>query len=333
MAPLWPFVGRRSLSTTYGIIAGQKSRSKEEGSLMTTQSKERQDDALLTTTIPWIGGKHFSATRIRQAFPLSEEYDVYVELFGGGASVMAGLAPDHHVEVYNDLNEDLVNWWIQTRDHPEQMQTLLDTLPYSRMLYETYHTSLFDGSPLEPIERAVRWYYVLRGSYVVTVRQSRNGWSSGRGGERVKTYRNAIALFPKVAARFRYVQIECRDFADVLRQYESSRTLFYVDPPYIGHEHYYRGPGRKAFDWHDHERLADLLNATPAKVALSYYPHPQLEVWYPSSRWQRREWQTIKHAQRSRPTHDRVQEILLTNYGESQKQPHEKDEHIPHRAA
>lgn len=173
------------------------------------------------------------------------------------------------------------------------------------------------------MERAVRWYYVLRSSFTVNVRPSRSGWSSGRGGERVRTYHNAVSLLPQVAARFRYVQIECRDFSEILKHYEGPRTLFYVDPPYIGYEKYYRGPDNKRFDWHDHEQLAEFLNTTSAMVALSYYIHPQLDTWYPSTTWRRMEWQTIKHAQRTRATHDRVQEVLLMNYASSDDRPNE----------
>lgn len=86
-------------------------------------------------TIPWIGGKYYSAERIRQALPPPRDYDVYVEPFGGGASVMAGLSPGSHTEVYNDSNKDLVNWWMQMRDESEYMQERLDSLPYSRSLY------------------------------------------------------------------------------------------------------------------------------------------------------------------------------------------------------
>jgi DNA adenine methylase len=267
--------------------------------------------------LAWIGGKYYSAERILEAFPPANRYDVYVEPFGGAAHVLARKSPAHHLEIYNDRNRDLVNWWRWMRDHPEKLEARLDTLPYSRALYQDYHASLFDGSPLDSLERAVRWYYVLRSSFSATVRPRKTGWNNAirhQSAGPVHTFRHATELFRVVAARFRYVQLECRDFAAVIEQYQGLRTLLYVDPPYLGCENYYQGPDGKRFTWGDHERLATLLNATPSLVALSYYDHSQLEEWYPAPRWRRLQWETVKHSQRTRAQRDKGHEVLLCNY-------------------
>ena len=79
----------------------------------------------------WVGGKHASAKRILAAFPPSSVYGTYVEVFGGAAHVLARKAPEKHLEVYNDLNGDLVRFWMAARDHPQELQERIDTLPYS----------------------------------------------------------------------------------------------------------------------------------------------------------------------------------------------------------
>ncbi len=79
--------------------------------------------------LPWVGGKHFSAKYILQSFPLPQNYDTYVEPFGGAGHVLVQKPPYKHVEVFNDLNNDLMNCWMHMRDHPDEMKERLETLP------------------------------------------------------------------------------------------------------------------------------------------------------------------------------------------------------------
>ena len=264
----------------------------------------------LRSPLPWIGGKYYSAQRILAAFPAPESYDTYVELFGGAAHVLIQKPPAHHTEVYNDIESDLVNFWLVCRDQVGELEARCRSLPYSRALSSQYHRSLFDGTPLEPVERAARWFYVLRSSYSAWLRPgSPTGWRAANRYD-VTDYHSALELFAVVQQRFRHVLIDCRDFAAVFRQYNRPDTLFYVDPPYLGVEGYYQ----HSFTQTDHERLAALLTQTEAAVALSYYPHPLLDALYPAARWRRVTWAVAKHSQRSRATRERATEMLLCNY-------------------
>lgn len=282
----------------------------------------------LRSPVPWQGGKHYSAQFILSHFPAPSQYDVLVDAFGGGANILLTKPAGKHLEVYNDIHNDLVNFWLQCRDNPEVLQQRCDSLPYSRALYYAYHKSLFDGTELTDLERATRWFYVLNSSFRASVEEAPNGWSCGvtglhrgqvggyKGHLHAKSYRNTVEAFIDVAARFRNVEIDCRDFEEVVKQYEQPyglRTLIYADPPYIDSEHYYK-PSKDADYTMFHQRLARVLNETPAKVALSYYDHPWLDELYPASKWRRVTWQTIKHSQRTKATRDKATELLLCNY-------------------
>jgi DNA adenine methylase len=268
----------------------------------------------LRPPMPWIGGKYFSAPQIVAAFPSSQGYDVYVDLFGGAANVLLQKPLyKKHVEVYNDVNSDLVNFWLHCRDHADELEERLRTLPYSRELYYQYHHDLYAGDLLDPVERAVRWFYVLRSSFTGWERaSSAPGWSGGGIGGRndAYIYHSALDLFAPLQRRLRHVLIDHRDFAAVFESYNQSRVLFYCDPPYMSAEHYYQS----AFAEEDHLRLAAMLNASPAFVALSYYPHPLLDTLYPAPKWRRITWDVVKHSQRTRDDRDRATEMLLCNY-------------------
>ena len=124
----------------------------------------------------WVGGKYYSAKRIVDAFPRPESYDAYVEVFGGAAHVLFAKPLYKHLEVYNDLNGDLVNFWLQARDNATELQSRLDSLPYSRELYERYQASLYSGEVFSELERATRWFYVLRSSIGGIMRESKGNW-------------------------------------------------------------------------------------------------------------------------------------------------------------
>ena len=268
----------------------------------------------MRSPLPWIGGKYYSRTRIVAAFPDSSRYEVYCEPFCGACHVLMAKPRAGHVEVINDLNADLINWWMHCRNQPEDLRAALELLPYSRTLYQAYHASLFDGTPLSPVERAARWFYILRSGFRAAVEARPSGWRSTIDPSKCNAdeLRNALTLFPAVADRLKSVQIDCRTYDVVIAQCAGPRTLFYVDPPYIGKESYYQEGAR--FTAADHRRLAALLNQTPAFVALSYYEHPLLETLYPAPRWRRVYWSSYKHLQRTRETHDQTAEVLLCNY-------------------
>ena len=198
----------------------------------------------------------------------------------------------------------------------------IDTLAYSRQLYYAYRSSLRAHDVcLNDLERAARWFYVLRRTFGGHPGGTK-GWGyhiDGNRGSAVTSLRLATALLSVVAARFHRVQIECQDYAKVIQVYQTPHTLFYVDPPYIGHEELYAVDGMQRFTLDDHRRLADLLNATPALVALSYYEHPLIHALYPATRWRRMTWTQAKAVEKA-PLRGRRQygrEVLLMNYPET----------------
>lgn len=269
----------------------------------------------------WLGGKFYSAPQIVAALPPTSAYEAYIEPFGGAAHVLLRKPPGKHLEVFNDRNGDLVNFWMIARDHPQALQARVDSLPYSRLLYEDYRASLEQGEPMDKLERAARWFYVHCSTFGAAP-DHRKGWGyivAGGHSNRVQSLRSATALLSLVAERMRFVQIECQDFVHIIKVYERPRTLLYVDPPYVGCDDYYEVDGVPPFTEAHHRKLAALLNATPALVALSYYEHPLVDELYPSSRWRRITWTQPKAVEKTRKARQLGREVLLMNYAETQQ--------------
>ncbi len=273
----------------------------------------------LASPLPWVGGKGASAGRIVSAFPSPSTYDTYGEAFGGAAHVLIRKPPFKHIEVYNDLNDDLVRFWMAARDQPEALQQRIDTLPYSRSLYSAYRQSLRRHEPMDDLERAARWFYLLRSTFGGVPDFSKGwGYTIQQGSNKAHSIRTATALLALVAERFRFIQIEHQDFATIIQTYQTPRTLLYVDPPYKGCESYYdASDGKALFTEQDHHRLATLLKATPALVALSYYEHPLVEELYPAASWRRMTWTQAKAVERTRESRHYGHEMLLMNYSET----------------
>jgi len=114
------------------------------------------------------------------------------------------------------------------------------------------------------------------------------------------------------------------DFAAVINRFDSPTTLFYVDPPYFGTEHYYT---EGDFSVIDHQRLAETLRAISGKFALSYYDFAGLSDLYPQSLYQWHIQPVVKSmgTTRTNTTASRGEELLIMNYtdinqGKSQEQ-------------
>lgn len=262
------------------------------------------------------GGKYYSVKHILPKFPHHSLYKTYVEVFGGGGVLMLNKPPYNHLEVFNDANGDLINWWMHCRNCPNELQQQIESLPYSRQLYDQWQASLFDDTEMTDLERAVRWFYVLRNSVGCIVRKSKGNWGyeiEDRS-KSATTFRSVPQMFPHISQRLAKVQIEHRDFAHIIKTYERESTLFYCDPPYVNAESYYEGA--PLFTEQDHRRLAALLNATPAMVALSYYPHPLVDELYPASKWRRVTWSVYKSVEKTTEARQKATEMLLCNYPE-----------------
>jgi len=265
--------------------------------------------------LKWIGGKFHSASRILEAFPPPYTYTTYLEPCGGAAHVLMAKPSWGHREIYNDLNDDLWNFWDQVQNNADELVARLQALPYSRHLYYEYYERLFDGSEIPQVQRAVMWFYVLRSTGTGWLRESPIGWNNTESN--AQAFRAALDLFTPVQDRLLHprVILDNRDVERVIREYESPKTLIYCDPPYRGAEYYYqvgiRKHAKKAFD---HEQLAVLLNTVRGSIALSYYPYPELDEWYPVERWRRISWR--QHKPSSLDAENEATELLLMNYPE-----------------
>jgi len=267
----------------------------------------------LKSPIAWYGGKAYYAEWLIERFP---EHRVYVEPFGGAANVLL-RKPKSEVEVYNDVDDRVVNLFRVVRD-PEQferLRMLLDLTPYARGEFE----DLLELPPSDdPLEKARRFFAICRQARggMGMSKLSKSCWAYSRRTRRdmaepVSKYLSAIDGLEEVAARLRTVMIESRPAIELIPRYDGEDSFFYLDPPYMPETRH----GNKAATYahemsvDDHAALLDALLQIKGKAMLSGYAAPLYDEKLKA--WRREELKTKAHMANSG---EERTEVIWFNY-------------------
>ncbi len=239
----------------------------------------------------WFGGK---GNMIPRLLPLIPPHRVSVETFGGGASLLFAKKPSL-VEIYNDMDGNLVNFFRVIRDEeqfPRFWRKAFFT-PYCREEFYWCRENLEDG---DPVERAWRFFVVVRQAFGGDFRGEGTSWgysvnSSRRGMTATcSKFTSCVDVLPEVHARLRRVQVEQGDFREIIPRYDTPETFFYLDPPYVPETRTHGGYTCE-MTAEDHAALVDLLLGLKGMAILSGYPNG---IYAPleAAGWERREWKT-----------------------------------------
>lgn len=160
--------------------------------------------------IQWFGGK---GRMVRKLLPLIPSHHTYVEIFGGGASLLFAKKPSA-VEIYNDLDSGLTNFFRMLRD-PDQSARfyhLACLTPYSRIEFNACRENW--KKETDPAIRAYKWFVVARQSFSGAFG---TGWSSATNSSRrgmamsCSKWLSTLRLLPDIAERMLTIQIEQQD--------------------------------------------------------------------------------------------------------------------------
>ncbi|MBB3979096.1 DNA adenine methylase [Rhizobium azooxidifex] len=236
----------------------------------------------MTPVLPplrWHGGK-WLAPWIISHFP---QHRVYVEPFGGGASVLL-RKQRAYAEVYNDLDEQAVNLFrvLQDGAAAERLVAALEVTPFARSEYELGWE--ITDEPLEMARRLIIRSFMGFGSHA----HADMGQGHRTTGFRANSNRSGStpahdwARYPfrlaSIVERMRGVVIERRPALQVMQTHDGADTLHYVDPPYLpetrGRKNVYdaKHQYRDELTVSDHEELLDALRVLNGMVVLSGYP-------------------------------------------------------------
>ncbi|MGD9623838.1 MAG: DNA adenine methylase [Arcobacter sp.] len=205
----------------------------------------------------WVGGKTKLAKDIIDLIP--DNHSIYIEVFGGAASVLYQKQPSK-LEVLNDINGELINLHRAIRNNPQTLSMFLNDLFISREIFDDIKKRKM--KPKNNIERAAFYFYQLTQSFGS---KGDNFAMAAKSGRKPK---NIYRDFKKISDRLKGVTIENKSFFELIPLYDKEDAFFYIDPPYVSTESYYKNTG--GFGIKEHEQLAELLSKVKGKFLLSY---------------------------------------------------------------
>ena len=247
--------------------------------------------------LAYIGGKNRIARKIIDIFP---EHTTYVEAFAGGAQVFFRKEPSP-VEVLNDLDGDIVNFFRVCQRHYEELLRYLRFILVSRKWFALFEAESPDS--LTDIQRAARFFYLQKNAFAGLVRRRR--YSYAVVGPPSFNPASLPALFENAHRRLQRVQIENLPYYEVIRRFDRPTTLFYLDPPYWGRSLY-----RINFTGSDFRELAQILQQIRGKFVLSVNDVPEIRDLF--HRFKLRE--IALHYTAQRIAGKRFRELLITNF-------------------
>ena len=221
--------------------------------------------------VPYYGGKNRPCLQSAILAAL-EPRPGYLEAFAGSAGILVNR-PRARMEILNDIDGEIVNFFRCLRDRPDDLVQQLKLTPFSRAERNICIAALQRPDSMEPlddIERARCWYAAVAMGHVGTI----------EGGMRsdpvtATTFARRINEdFERIAERLSGVYIESQDAIDLIAKYAPDPDwTIYCDPPYPYHS---GGRGNRARYEVDnikglHERLLAAVQDAKAQIVISGY--------------------------------------------------------------
>ena len=125
----------------------------------------------MKSPIPWIGGKSQLKSKIIKSFPPTESYNRFIDVFGGGGSIL--FAKDKHadLEIYNDANSDLVNFFRCLKYHSDELKKEIKYYLNSREMFLDCRERI-SVTGFTDIQRAAMFYVLVKTGFGASLRKA-----------------------------------------------------------------------------------------------------------------------------------------------------------------
>lgn len=247
--------------------------------------------------LSYIGGKNRVAKSLIAMFP---PHETYCEVFLGGGQVLFRKDPSR-VEIVNDLDGEVVNFFRCAQHHPEELARCLKFVLISREWFKKFDSQ--NPASLTDIQRAARFFYLQKTCYAGLVHNRHYAAKTvsvpGMNPARLPE------IFEKVHKRLARVQIESLPFQEFIPKFDRRTTLFFCDPPYWRRKLYNHN-----FTDDDYGTLAGLLRCISGKFVLTVDDVPELRELF--------DWAKITEVKVTYTSQQeagkRYPELIITNF-------------------
>lgn len=233
----------------------------------------------INAAIKYYGGKGNMLPKLLPFFPLPEQYDTFIDCYGGSGVVLLNK-PRAPVEIFNDLDANVYSLMkvLSEKRLFEQFADRASLALYDEMTSDEYVGSL-RADTLSTLERAYRFWYVQR-----TRRSGAGGFSVNtiirrKMSKSIADMLGSVDRLSELHERWRTVIVVNKDALALLEQYDRSNVFFYLDPPYVHEARVAKKVYALECDDAHHRALVETLNRLQhAQYVLSGYQNSIYEA-------------------------------------------------------
>lgn len=224
-------------------------------------------ETLTRSPLNYMGSK---TETLKQIIDIMPQGNLFVDVFGGSGAVTIARKPSK-LDVFNDKHSGVSAFFMAVKTDYQLLVDHIRSMPHSREMFKWCQENV-EKTIHDTVLRGAMWYYIVQSSF------------AGRGAYwgRVtkptspvynKIYNN-LELFGPLRDRFAKVQIENLDWRQLLQDYDSPETVFYLDPPYYNSNVYKYNMSKS-----DHNEMCSRIMNLKGYVALSGFDNEIYESY------------------------------------------------------
>lgn len=234
----------------------------------------RTATTMLNAPIKWVGGKKkLRAEIVRLITP----HTCYVEVFGGAGWILFAKEKSD-VEVWNDIDSELVNFYRVIKSKPQEFLESFDLTLVSREVFEDFRYG--DFTKMSELERAHRFYYLIMagwGGELHLPRLQTSIQDGGHGNRLIGAMKHLRQKIMPIHERLHTVIIEHLDWKACVERYDRKGVFMYLDPPYPDNNCNYRH-NMRSID--EHQELVQWMKKAKCNWLLTNYDKPEVRDLY-----------------------------------------------------
>jgi len=186
--------------------------------------------------------------KVYELYP--DKITTFVDVFGGSGTVVLNVPPEWRINrIYNDIDLRLYNLLNVLRDENKR-QKLFEMLELSLPHRKIFEDFLEKTDFKDDVDMAYSYLYTHFCSY-----NANDKTFSIRIKEKRDFFKSQINLLKHNFFAIKNLVIECLDYKDLIKKYDSNTTFFYLDPPFLSSG----GNYKYSFTIKDFQELYDIL--------------------------------------------------------------------------
>lgn len=256
-----------------------------------------------------MGGKSKQSKWIAGHFP--ERYDTYIEVFGGAFWVYLNTDLQSKQIIYNDIDPMMYNLWLCIKEY-DKLIPILESMKPNQKDFFIECRSIIKEYMKNPVDIREADFDVVK-PFVYWLTHSFSGDING-GMSKKNNHIPTLNRLKKDKIRKKIDKIEVYNLSydEIIPKFDKEDTLFYIDPPYYGREHFY---GFHQFTVKDHEKLANIIKKMKGYAVVSYYRLPEIESLYPENEYiyEEKEYKRSSSSVKKGSKKNKTTELLIIN--------------------